>query len=185
MKSAGNHKSPCLNPQNTIFPLLSLSRMPSNKNRQGLCTHGRRPVPFPCYARPDITLDSCLDPVVSICARPLPPVTYTQKESNSFSSNLYCFPDFPLMACLTCVLRATAHNYDKVLRQPGEAGGQHFYWHLGLSRWRNFPCGNSEWLNSAVCGITAHIYIYTHTHIYTYIYVYVYISIYTAYTHII
>jgi len=25
MKSAGNHKSPCLNPQNTIFHLLSLS----------------------------------------------------------------------------------------------------------------------------------------------------------------
>ncbi len=130
--------------------------MPSNKNRQGLCTHGRRPVPFPCYARPDITLDSCLDPVVSICARPLPPVTYTQKESNSFSSNLYCFPDFPLMACLTCVLRATAHNYDKVLRQPGEAGGQHFYWHSlfygsGLPRTESQP---SPWvivIDVAIC----------------------------------
>ncbi len=30
---------------------------------------------------------------------------------------------------------------------------------IGLSRWKNFPCGNIEWLNNAVCGITAH----THT----------------------
>ncbi len=36
--------------------------------------------------------------------------------------------------------------------------------HLGLSWWRNFPCGNFEWLNSAVCGITAYyIYIYIYS----------------------
>ncbi len=45
---------------------------------------------------------------------------------------------------------------------------------LGLSRWRNFPCVNFEWLNSAVCGITAHIYIYICTYVRMWIYIYIY-----------
>ncbi len=52
---------------------------------------------------------------------------------------------------------------------------------VGLSRWRNFPCGNFEWLNRAVCGITAHVYIY----IYIYIYICIHKHIYRIYTYMI
>ncbi len=41
---------------------------------------------------------------------------------------------------------------------------------VGLLRLRNFPCGNFEWLKSAVCGIIADSPLYIYIYIYIYIY---------------